>query len=218
MSSFYESRDYTSLSEKVYRNLRDGIAEGRYQTGDCLTEMKIAEELGVSRTPVREALKQLELEDLVVSHPNRGVVVKGFSNEDLQDVSTIRHLLEGQAAYWAAERITPELLSELKEVVELMEFYTQKNDVEHLVQLDSRFHEIVYDASGSRTIRHILASLHHNIRKARQSSLTLPDRAGCSLAEHKKIYHAIESHDASAAKEYMESHVATAAGYRPTKK
>jgi len=217
MSSLYESRDYTSLSEKVYRSLRDGIAEGRYQTGDCLVEMKIAEELGVSRTPVREALKQLELEDLVVSHPNRGVVVKGFSNEDLQDVSTIRHLLEGQAAYWAAERITPELLSELKDVVELMEFYTQKNDVEHLVQLDSRFHEIVYDASGSRTIRHILASLHHNIRKARQSSLTLPDRAGCSLAEHKKIYHAIESHDAPAAKEYMESHVATAAGSHPAK-
>lgn len=217
MSSFYESRDYTSLSEKVYRSLRDGIAEGRYHTGDCLIEMKIAEELGVSRTPVREALKQLELEDLVVSHPNRGVVVKGFSNEDLQDVSTIRHLLEGQAAYWAAERISPELLSELKEVVELMEFYTQKNDIEHLVGLDTRFHEIIYEASGSRTIRHILASLHRNIRQARQSSLTLPDRAGYSLAEHKKIYGAIEKHDAPAAKAFMESHVATAAGYRPKK-
>jgi DNA-binding GntR family transcriptional regulator len=215
MTGIYDSKDYSSLSEKVYRSLRDGIAEGRYQTGDCLVEMKIAEELGVSRTPVREALKQLELEDLVVSHPNRGVVVKGFSTEDLQDVSTIRHLLEGQAAYWAAERISDELLAELKEVVELMEFYTQKNDIEHLVRLDTRFHEIVYEASGSRTIRHILASLHHNIRKARQSSLNLPDRAACSLAEHIKIYHSIETHDAPAAKEYMESHVAVAAGYRP---
>lgn len=215
MAGFYDSKDYSSLSEKVYRNLRDGIAEGKYRTGDCLVEMKIAEELGVSRTPVREALKQLELEDLVASHPNRGVVVKGFSNEDYQDVSTIRHLLEGQAAYWAAERISDELLSELKDVVELMEFYTQKNDVEHLVRLDTRFHEIVYEASGSRTIRHILASLHHNIRKARQSSLTLPERAICSLSEHQKIYHALESRDAQAAKEFMESHVAIAAGYRP---
>jgi len=213
MTGIYDSKDYASLSEKVYRSLRDGIAEGRYQTGDCLVEMKIAEELGVSRTPVREALKQLELEDLVVSHPNRGVVVKGFSNEDLRDVSTIRHLLEGQAAYWAAERVTPLQLAELKEVVELMEFYTQKNDVEHLVLLDTRFHELIYEASGSRTIRHILASLHHNIRKARQSSLNLPDRAPCSLTEHINIYHAIETHNALAAKEYMESHVAVAAGY-----
>jgi DNA-binding GntR family transcriptional regulator len=215
MTGIYDSKDYASLSEKVYRSLRDGIAEGRYQTGDCLVEMKIAEELGVSRTPVREALKQLELEDLVVSHPNRGVVVKGFSNEDLRDVSTIRHLLEGQAAYWAAQRVTPDQLAELKEVVELMEFYTQKNDVEHLVRLDTRFHELIYEASGSRTIRHILASLHHNIRKARQSSLNLPDRAPRSLSEHIKIYHAIETHNAPAAKEYMESHVAVAAGYAP---
>jgi DNA-binding GntR family transcriptional regulator len=123
--------------------------------------------------------------------------------------------LEGQAAYWAAERVTPQLLAELKEVVELMEFYTQKNDVEHLVRLDTRFHELIYEASGSRTIRHILASLHHNIRKARQSSLNLPDRAPQSLSEHIMIYHAIETHDASAAKEYMESHVAVAAGRSP---
>ena len=214
MAGFYDSKDYSSLSEKVYRSLRDGIAEGKYRTGDCLVEMKIAEELGVSRTPVREALKQLELEDLVSSHPNRGVVVKSFTSEDLQDVSTIRHLLEGQAAFWAAQRVSDEQLKELREVVELMEFYTAKNDIAHLVALDTRFHELIYEASGSRTIRHILASLHHNIRKARQSSLTLPDRAPNSLAEHLSIYHAIEQRDAQAAKEFMEAHVAIAAGNR----
>ena len=208
MSVLYENKDYSSLSEKVYRFLRDGIAEGRYQTGDCLVETKIADELGVSRTPVREALKQLELEDLVSSHPNRGVVVKGFSSEDLQDVSTIRHLLEGQAAYWAAQRVTDEQLHELKDVVELMEFYTAKGDIAHLVALDTRFHELIYEASGSRTIRHILASLHH-------SSLTLPDRAPNSLAEHLRIYRAIEKKDAPEAKAQMEAHVAIAAGHRP---
>lgn len=81
----------------MYRFLRDEIAEGRYQTGDCLIEMKIAEELGVSRTPVREALKRLSWKTLSPHTRNRGVVVKGLTNEDLQDVSTIRHLLEGQA-------------------------------------------------------------------------------------------------------------------------
>ena len=141
-------------------------------------------------------------------------MVKSFTSEDLQDVSTIRHLLEGQAAFWAAQRVTEEQLKELREVVELMEFYTAKNDISHLVALDTRFHELIYEASGSRTIRHILASLHHNIRKARQSSLTLPDRAANSLAEHLSIFHAIENRDAQAAKEHMEAHVAIAAGNR----
>ena len=210
MTTIYDSKDYSSLSDKVYQYLRDGIAEGKYKTGDCLTELKIAEELGVSRTPVREALKQLELEDLVASQPNRGVVVKGFSSEDYRDVFTIRHMLEGQAAYWAAERITDEQLKELSEAVDLYEFYTQKGDVQRLVLLDTRFHEIIYEACGSRTLKHILLSLHHNIHHARESSLTTPHRPIHSLDEHRSIYEAIASHDAASAKQFMEAHIAAA--------
>ena len=213
MTVFFDPKDYGSLSDKVYRFLRDGIAEGRYSTGDCLVEMKLAEELGVSRTPVREALKQLELEDLVASQPNRGVIVKAFTSEDLRDVFTIRHLLEGQAAYWAAERITEAQLLELREIVDLMEFYTKKNDVPNLVKLDSRFHEILYAASNSRSLKHILTSLHHNISLARKSSLTEPDRPAGSLAEHQRIYAAIERRDAQAAKAFMEQHIDTASIY-----
>ena len=213
MPKFSDSTDYISLSDKVYQFLRDAIAEGRYTTGDCLVEMKIAEELGVSRTPVREALKQLELEDLVDSQPNRGVIVKAFTSEDLRDVFTIRHLLEGQAAYWAAERITNAQLAQLREIVDLMEFYTQKNDVPNLVKLDSRFHEILYVASNSRSLKHILTSLHHNISRARKSSLTEPQRPAGSLAEHQRIYDAIARHDASAAKTFMEQHIDTASIY-----
>ncbi len=208
MPNIYDAKDYNSLSDKVYQFLRDAIAEGHYVNGDCLVEQKIAEELGVSRTPVREALKQLELEDLVVSQPNRGVVVKSFTNEDFFDVFTIRHLLEGQAAFWAAQRITPSQLNKLKEIVELMEFYTQKNDVTHLVRLDGKFHECVYEASNSRTLKHILTSLHHNIHRARASSLTAPTRPANSLAEHQKIYDALVRHDATAAKAFMEQHIA----------
>lgn len=213
MANFYDTKDYSSLSDKVYQVLRDGIAEGKYKTGDCLVELKIADELGVSRTPVREALKQLELEDLVASQPNRGVVVKGFTSEDFQDVFTIRHLLEGQAAYWAAERITPQQLSQLHEIVDLMEFYTHKNDVDHLVKLDTSFHEIIYEASKSRTLKHILTSLHHNIQRARQSSLTVPARPDASLLEHKAIYAALAAHDSVEAKKQIEQHIAIASGY-----
>ena len=214
MPTFNDNRDYASLSDKVYQYLRDAIADGHYQTGDCLVEMKIAEELQVSRTPVREALKQLELEDLVASQPNRGVVVKGFTSEDFADVFTIRHLLEGQAAYWAATRITVEELAELSELVDLMDFYTHKNDVSHLVQLDTRFHEVVYEASKSRTLKHILTSLHHNIQRARKSSLNAPNRPDGSLSEHRRIFAALSRHDADAAKAEMEAHVDTASGYK----
>lgn len=207
LPNIYDSKDYNTLSDKVYQFLRDAIAEGRYVNGDCLVEQKIAEELRVSRTPVREALKQLELEDLVVSQPNRGVVVKSFTSEDFFDVFTIRYLLEGQAAFWAAQRITAAQLAKLKEIVELMEFYTQKNDVAHLVRLDGKFHECLYEASNSRTLKHILTSLHHNIHQARASSLTVPSRPAHSLAEHQKIYGALERHDAPAAKAFMEQHI-----------
>ncbi|MDO4572174.1 MAG: GntR family transcriptional regulator [Clostridia bacterium] len=212
----YENKDYASLSDKVYDHLKNGIIEGHYRTGDCLIEMKIAEELGVSRTPVREALKQLELEDLVSSQPNRGVIVKGFTQEDYRDVYTIRHLLEGLAACWAAERIRQPQLDQLGEIVELMDLYTRKKDAEHLVRLDTMFHEIIYEASNSRTLKHVLASLHHNTHLARQSSLTIPERAPKSLAEHKSIYAALEAHDAEAARTRMEQHIAIASDYNQT--
>ncbi len=207
-----DSRDYGTLSNWVYKQLRDSITEGRFQAGDCLVELKIAEELGVSRTPVREALKQLELEELVTSYPNRGVVVNAITNEDIEDVFKIRLLLEGQAAAWAAERITPEQLDRMTEAAELMDLYTRKGDTEHLVRLDTRFHEIIYDACQSRTLRHILLSLHQKIHRARQSSLTSPGRARDSLAEHRQILDALERHDAAAAKRCIERHVCGASG------
>jgi len=152
MSSLYDSKEYSSLSDMVYHHVYEAITEGVYHDGDLLVEMKIAEELGVSRTPVREALKQLERENLVVALPNRGVMVRGMSSEDITDIYTIRALLEGQAAYWAAERSTPEQLDQMLEVLELMEIYTRRNDVARLVRLDSKFHGILYDGCRSSTI------------------------------------------------------------------
>ena len=201
---------YVSLSEKVYQYLRDRIAEGFYHTGDTLIEMQVASELGVSRTPVREALKKLELEDLVASHPNRGVIVKGFTEQDYDDAFAIRCLLEGQAAYWAAERISASQLQELANIVDLMEFYTVRKDAARLAHLDNQFHEIVYQASCSRTILHVMPSLHHSILSARQASLTDPGRAEESLSEHREILDALSRHDADLAKARMEEHVETA--------
>lgn len=211
MSNIFDTRDHHSLSAKVFKYIRDGIIEGRYQSGDYLVETKLAEELGVSRTPIREALKQLELEDLAEAIPNRGVIVKGISQEDINDIYTIRLQLEGLAAYWAAQRIRQQQLDQLGELVELMELYTRRNDSVNLARLDSEFHEIIFSASNSRTLKHILVSLHQNAQHARKSSLMSPGRTPKSLEEHKEIYAALCDHDAQRAKLCMEQHIQTAA-------
>ena len=207
MSGFYDTKEYSSLSDMVYHHVYQAITEGVYHDGELLVEMKIAEELGVSRTPVREALKQLERENLVVALPNRGVMVRGMSSEDMSDIYTIRALLEGQAAYWAAERSTPEQLDQMLEVLELMEIYTRRNDVARLVRLDSKFHGILYDGCRSSTIGKLLDNIHHIIHTRRTTSYNVEGRAAASLAEHREIYEALLARDAAKAKACAERHI-----------
>ena len=98
-----------SLGNKIFRQLQDDILNGKYEPGDILTEMKLSEELGVSRTPIREALKQLELEGLVKTTPgSKRIIVQGITEKDIEDIYIIRMMIEGLAARWAAEKITPE--------------------------------------------------------------------------------------------------------------
>ncbi|HOG01760.1 MAG TPA: GntR family transcriptional regulator [Clostridia bacterium] len=207
---YFDPNDKQSLTAKVYARIRDDIIEGRYSNGDYLVETKLAEELDVSRTPIREALKQLELEDLVVSIPNRGVMVQGMTSHDIDDIFTIRHLIEGQAAYWAAERIDQKSLVRLTEIIELMEMYTRKNDATNLARLDTEFHDVIFSACDSRVLRHILAQLHQNTRQVRRNSLTTPERPTRSLSEHRRVFEAIEQHKPEEAKAAMEAHVANA--------
>lgn len=207
---FFEAGDKQSLTSKVYDHIRNGILDGSYKDGDYLVETRLAEKLQVSRTPIREALKQLELEGLVLSMPNRGVVVQAISENDIDDIYIIRQMLEGLAAYWAAERRTQEQLDALAEKVDLMDFYTGRGGAAQLSRLDNEFHELIYRACASRMLSHILASLHQNTRRARTSSLTIPSRPNDSLKEHRAVFAAIEAGDPEAAKDAMEKHVKNA--------
>ena len=199
-----------SLRGKVFIQLQNDILNGLYQPGDNLIETKLSEELGVSRTPIREAIRQLELEGLVQSIPNKGAIVKGISAQDIEDIYTIRMLIEGLAARWAAEKITDEELKELKEAVDLEEFYTVKNDVSHLLLFDSRFHDIIFKASKSKPLMHTLSAFHHYVQRARNSSLNNPERAWLVLDEHKDILQAIMEHDAEKAERLTTVHVRNA--------
>ena len=141
----HDASDKYSLRGRVFRKLREAILNGIYQENVELKEAAIAEELGVSRTPVREAFRQLELEGLIRIVPNKGAYVTGISASDVADIYEIRSLLEGLCARWATEKITKEKIEELEEIILLSEFHLSKEHYEQLIELDNRFHMHLYE-------------------------------------------------------------------------
>ncbi len=195
------------LRDRVFATLREGILSGRLQPGMAMVETKLAEELGVSRTPIREAIRKLELEGLVTSVPNKGVVVKGISVQDVEDIYTIRYYLESLAARWAVERMRPEELQRLEENMELMEFYTRKNDLDMVNAKNTEFHEIIFRATKSKPLRQILSTLQEQVQRARTASLKVPGRAEKALEEHRAILGAFTRKDVEAAAELITAHI-----------
>lgn len=196
--------------KNVYESLEEKILSGEYKIGEQITENRISAELGVSRTPVREALMMLEKDGLVDLIPNKGAVVHGVSTDDLIDIYNIRKRLEGLAASLAARRIDEKGISELKETVELSEFYISKNDAEKLKKLDSDFHALVYHYSGSRMLEKVLSDLHRTVGSYRKKSLENPARLEKSVTEHREIFSAIKAGDAEKADALASLHVGAA--------
>ena len=199
-----------SLSNRVFQKIRDNILNGVYKEQDELRENTIGKELGVSRTPVREALRQLELEGLVTIVPNKGAYVTGITAKDVRDIYTVRSLLEGLCASWATEHITEEQLDELEEIVLLSEFHMKKeghNNTEQIAILDGRFHAVLYEASNSRILGHVLTDFHRYVQMARKSSIVSEERARKSIREHKQILRAIRDKDADLAEQLANEHI-----------
>lgn len=201
-----EGHEY-SLRGRVFHTIREDILSGKYEKGEELKEIAIGNELGVSRTPVREALRQLELEGLVNIIPNKGAYVVGISLKDIQDIYEIRSLLEGLCTKWAVEAITDEQLKALEENVDLSEFYATKGDFNRVFELDSRFHEILYEASGSKTINHLLSDYHHYIQRVRRVTIATEGRAYKSNGEHRNILNAIKAKNPEEAERLATAHV-----------
>lgn len=199
-----------SLEEGVTAILEEEILSGKLVAGTSLTEQSLSKRLGVSRTPVRAALHTLAEEGLIDLVPNRGAVVVGVTREDLVDIYQIRMRLEGLASATAAVRISGEDLAALRESVELSEFYIRKNDTEHLKELDTQFHAIIYRASGNRMLNKTLSELHRNITAYRKMSLSVPGRLERSVREHREILEAIEARDSERADRLTSRHIAAA--------
>ena len=155
-----EVTDKYSLRGRVFNKIREDILSGKYKENDELKEIAIGEELGVSRTPVREAFRQLELEGLIQIVPNKGAYVTGLTIEDVKDIYMIRSKLEGLCAAWACEHITDEQLEEMEENIYLAKFHAERGHFEQMAELDSRFHEILYESCNSKMLEHLLKDFH----------------------------------------------------------
>ena len=177
----YMGEDNYSLSSRVFHTIRENILSGKYATDEELKEKNIGEELGVSRTPVREALRQLELEGLVTIIPNKGAYVVGISKKDIQDIYEIRSRLE--------------------------DFHAAKGNSEQVVELDNRFHEILYNASDSKELKHVLLDFHHYVQRVRKITLADPKRSVQSNQEHRQIVEALKKHDAGLAEKLANEHM-----------
>ena len=198
-----------SLADQVFDHLENDILSGKYQRGEILTESKLSAELGVSRTPIREALRRLEQEH-IIEESGKGSVVIGINEQDLEDIFMIRKSLECQVAALAAKNRTEDQQKQLREALEFQEFYLNKKDPDQIKLMDSRFHETLYKLSGSTAFYDTLVPLHKKIQKYRRASVTNSSRAEASVAEHRKIYEAIEAKNTALAAKYASEHVENA--------
>lgn len=196
-----------TLRGKVFTKIRDDILKGRYKTGDELVECTIGKELGVSRTPVREAIRQLELEGLVQLIPNKGAFVKGISARDVMDMYKIRAKLEGLCASMAVEHITKEQLEGMEEAIFLSDYHAGKGNYQQVCEMDGRFHELLYEASGSRILHDVLADYHQYLKRVRMASVKFRMRVRPSNSEHKMILEAIKNRDAQEADRAAYEHI-----------
>ena len=202
--------DKYSLRGKVFHKIRDDILSGKYRENEELKEVAIGEELGVSRTPVREALRQLELEGLVQIIPNRGAFVTGIQAKDVHDIYMIRSRLEGLCARWACEKMTQEQMDAMEENVYLSEFHAARGNMEQIAELDSKFHHILYVSCDSKMLEHLLMDYHQYVLRIRRKTLSTVERAMASNEEHKAIMNAIREKNADLAEELADRHMKNA--------
>lgn len=198
-----------SLADQVFERLENEILCGTYPRGEILTELKLSEDLGVSRTPIREAIRRLEQEH-IVELSAKGLVVLGVSAEDVRDIFEIRLRIEPLAAALAAAHADKKNIAPLAEAIDMQEYYVYRHNPDQIKYMDSRFHELLFRLSQSTIFFDTLLPLHKKAQKYRRASMQSQARAERSLIEHKEIFRAIRENDRQAAEDAMRRHIENA--------
>ncbi|MFW5992262.1 MAG: GntR family transcriptional regulator [Halanaerobiaceae bacterium] len=199
---------YEPLRKQVYSVLRESILAGQIEPGEKITEVEIAEQLNVSRTPVREAFRMLELEELIIIVPQQGVFIAGIkSKKEIDDIFQVRIELEGLAACLAARNITDEQIDELNSCLEQIKECIKKDDLKRCIQIDITFHQIIKEASSNKWLEKYLDSLFEQITRFRAKSLAQEGRMEIALTDHKKLGSAITEGDCELARSLAKKHI-----------
>jgi len=227
MNELFEINDYELLSQKVYRILKTRIIKGDLKPGEKLLENKIAEQLGISRTPVREALRELTAEGFVGTTPNQAIIVSTVTFDEIWDLLQIRGVLEGLAAKVAAKKISPEKIERLNKIIDQMKHdlvnkSTSKKNILNFSKLDIEFHDLILNICGNKWLIQIHNNLKNHIERFRIRSFSIPGTFSKSLNEHCKILDAIKKGDSELAEKLSKIHMEKAyeniSKYETTKK
>lgn len=207
METINSEKSIQPLSAGLYNDLQRDILSGEIPNGSKLTEHAVCERYNVSRTPVREAFRQLESDGLIENIPNRGAFVTGLTKRDISDLFDLRSLFEAQAVEWAIKRMTSEEIDSLGETLDFMEFYTMRDDVEKVLSFNSQFHNILYAGTKDRILQKTLSIYQTYLKHSAPHKTYTEDDLRTILDEHKAIFEAVESKNAAAGRKAMEHHM-----------
>ncbi|MGL4484750.1 MAG: GntR family transcriptional regulator [Anaerovoracaceae bacterium] len=208
LKGVFTDKNATTASN-LFHVLRMEIIQGKYRSGQKITEQQLCDEYNVSRTPAREVLFRLEMEGLVDVIPNRGAFIAEITERDIKDLFVLRSVYELQATKWAIERISDSEIDDLTENFEFMEFYSKKGDIDKMLNINTNFHSIIYSASGNRMISQLLSFCHiylNNFSEAYADSIS-HETLMVILEEHRKIFEAIKSRNIELAIFATEAHL-----------
>ncbi len=202
-----EKTNELPLVEKVYGELLKDILTGKITKGSRLTESKVCKLYEASRTPVREAFRRLEMDGIIETVPNKGAIVKGFSQQEVRDMLHLRNDCEVTCVKWAINRITESEEEELTDIFKYMEFYTKKNDIPKMIKINTAFHRIIYGAAHNKLLENTLISYQKYTDLCCPSNYFAPRYLEKVLEEHKKIYMAFTTKDVEAGTLAMRIHM-----------
>jgi DNA-binding GntR family transcriptional regulator len=200
-------KDNETIRKKVYHYIREKILNGDVAPGERLIETRLAQDIGTSRTPVREALHSLELEKLIKSIPRVGYVVESMNVQELEQICEIRSVIEALAARWAMEKAHTRLVKDLTKNITKQEKALSKNKLQEYIELDAQFHDIIAKLSGSDRLLELDQTLRRHMLRYRAHVVYAIDTAIRSVEGHRRIVNAIEQGDAAHAVQALEQHL-----------
>ncbi|ALC18288.1 transcriptional regulator, GntR family [Desulfuromonas soudanensis] len=186
---------HQTLREKILETIREAILKGSLKPGEKVAEPELAERFGISRTPIREAFRQLESEGYLTVIPRKGAVVTSLSERDVEEFYAIKSILEGYAARIAAERLTDRDIERLEGINNRLEQLARDGDVKTFFRVHNEFHELFIRAAGNEKLFDLISHLMMKFNRPRMASLALPGRMEISVQEHHKIIEAFKAHD-----------------------